>query len=310
MRLTGFRRRVSAITVSSHKKPSWLKIRPPAGETYQRIKGLRENLALATVCEEARCPNQAECWSGGTATFMLLGDTCTRGCRFCNVKTGNPKGAVDSDEPKNVLHAARVMELTYIVLTMVDRDDLADGGAQHVAETIRTLKSGEPDLLIEILAGDFRGNDAAIATVVESGCEVFAHNVETVRRLTPRVRDRRSTYEQTLDVLRRSKDLRPDVVTKSSIMLGLGETDDETTETLADLRAAGCEIVTLGQYLRPSLKHLPVERYVTPEEFESWRERAEAMGFAFCASGPLVRSSYRAGELFLERYLRERQPTT
>lgn len=289
--------------MSIERKPSWLKIRPPAGESYQRIKGLRQDLALATVCEEARCPNQAECWGGGTATFMLLGDTCTRGCRFCNVKTGNPRLAIDHDEPEKIAHSIEAMRLSYVVLTMVDRDDLPDGGAGHVARTIRILKERKSDLMVEILTGDFRNDDSAIRTVVESPCEVFAHNIETTRSLTSKVRDGKCGYDQSLDVLRKAKAMRPDVVTKSSIMLGLGESDAEVEETLADLLAAGVQIVTLGQYLRPAPRFLEVEEYVTPEKFAHWQTRAEEMGFAFCASGPLVRSSYRAGELFLERYI-------
>ncbi|MCB9831791.1 MAG: lipoyl synthase [Planctomycetes bacterium] len=294
--------------MTMERKPAWLKIRPPAGESYQRIKGLRSDLKLATVCEEARCPNQAECWGGGTATFMLLGDTCTRGCRFCNVKTGNPQLFVDHDEPEKIAHSVETMRLSYVVLTMVDRDDLPDGGAGHVARTIRILKEASPELMVEILTGDFRNDDAAIRTVVESPCEVFAHNIETTRSLTRKVRDGKCGYDQSLDVLRKALAMRPGLVTKSSIMLGLGESDEEVEQTLADLRAVGVKIVTIGQYLRPAPRFLPVEDYVTPEKFAYWEERALAMGFAFCASGPLVRSSYRAGELFLERYLgRQRQ---
>ena len=238
---------------------------------------------------------------------MLLGDTCTRGCRFCNVKTGNPGGFADPAEPDHLVEAVRAMDLTYVVLTMVDRDDIADGGASHVAACVRRLKDEVPDLRVEMLTGDFRGDEGAIATVLASGCDVFAHNVETVERLTRTVRDRRCGYEQSLEVLRAARRLRPGVVTKSSIMLGLGERDQEIERTLHDLRAAGVEIVTLGQYLRPAEKFLPVVEYVHPGVFERWRRRAEEMGFAFCASGPLVRSSYRAGELFLERYLSERE---
>lgn len=285
------------------RKPEWLKVRLPSGESFAEIKRLREELRLSTVCEEARCPNMGECWGTGTATFMLLGDTCTRGCRFCNVATGNPRQKVDAAEPENVLHAVRTMRLTYVVLTMVDRDDLVDGGAAHVAATIKLLRAGEPNLKVEILAGDFQGNAADVRTVVAAGAQVFAHNIETVRRLTPRVRDRRCGYDRTLEVLRRAKAERPEVVTKSSVMLGLGETEAEIDETLRDLLAAGVEIVTLGQYLRPAQKFLPVEEYVRPEIFDLWKRRAEAMGFAFCASGPLVRSSYRAGEVFLESWL-------
>ncbi|MCA9322283.1 MAG: lipoyl synthase [Planctomycetes bacterium] len=297
--------RSTAIDTPS-RKPGWLKIRPPAGAAYQRIKSLRQGLTLATVCEEARCPNQAECWGGGTATFMILGDTCTRGCRFCNVKTGNPKGGLDADEPAKLAEAVLAMDLEYVVLTMVDRDDLEDGGAAHARLCIEALKAARPTIRVEMLAGDFRGRVADIEAVTRSGCEVFAHNIETVRRLTPQVRDRKCGYDQTLEVLRVAKAAKPAVVTKSSIMLGLGERDEEVETTLRDLRGVGVEIVTLGQYLRPAEKFLPVVDYVHPDAFAAWQQRAEAMGFAFCASGPLVRSSYRAGELFLTRYLDQR----
>ncbi|MEE9391502.1 MAG: lipoyl synthase [Planctomycetota bacterium] len=288
------------------RKPAWLKIRPPAGAEYQRIRGLRQGLKLATVCEEAACPNVAECWGGGTATFMLLGDTCTRGCRFCNVNTGNPRGVVDRAEPENLLEAVATMELDYVVLTMVDRDDLEDGGAAHIRDCIQSLKSGLPDLRVEILTGDFRGNREAIRLVANSGCDVFAHNIETTRTLTASVRDKKCGYDQTLAVLEFAKKVNPKLVTKSSIMLGLGESDQDVEQTLRDLREAGCEIVTIGQYLRPAEKFLPVVDYVTPEAFADWEQRALDLGFAFCASGPLVRSSYRAGELFLTRYLAQR----
>lgn len=296
----------TALTTSA-RKPAWLKIRPPSGANYQHIRDLRQGLKLATVCEEARCPNQAECWGGGTATFMVLGDTCTRACRFCNVNTGNPKGRVDADEPVNLADAVEAMELTYVVLTMVDRDDIPDGGAAHVSRCVQAVKDRRPNVRVEMLTGDFGGDETAIAGVLASGCEVFAHNIETVRELTPKVRDRRCGYDLTLDVLRAAKRIRPDVVTKSSIMLGLGESDEQVERTLLDLREAGCEIVTLGQYLRPAPKFLEVVEYITPEAFAAWQTRAEEMGFAFCASGPLVRSSYRAGELFLERYLAARE---
>ncbi|MEZ6195938.1 MAG: lipoyl synthase [Planctomycetota bacterium] len=291
------------------RKPAWLKIRPPAGESYQKIKGLRKGLKLATVCEEAACPNVAECWGGGTATFMLLGDTCTRGCRFCNVKTGNPRGIVDEAEPENLVEAVVSMDLEYVVLTMVDRDDLEDGGAAHVRRCIEALRAARPALRVEMLAGDFRGVPDAVATVLASGCDVYAHNVETVRRLSPKVRDGRCDYDASLATLSEAKRIRPGVVTKSSIMLGLGETEAEVEETLRDLRAHDVDIVTLGQYLRPAKRKLflPVEEYVTPETFARLKVRAEELGFAFCASGPLVRSSYRAGELFLTRYLAERE---
>jgi len=294
----------------TQRKPAWLKIRPPSGARYNRIKGLREGLSLATVCEEARCPNLSECWGAGTATFMILGDTCTRACRFCNVNTGNPHGWTDPEEPSKLAEAVSTMELSYVVLTMVDRDDLDDGGADHAALCVEALRRADPHLKVEMLAGDFRGEPSAIARVARSGCEVFAHNLECVRRLTPTVRDRRCGYDQSLGVLKTAKDLAPDVVTKSSLMLGLGESDAEIREAMEDLRAAGVQILTLGQYLRPAPRFLPVDRYVTPEEFTHWKDVAQELGFDFCASGPLVRSSYRAGEVFLEGFLKARAQTS
>ncbi len=290
----------------TQRKPAWLKIRPPSGARYNRIKGLREGLSLATVCEEARCPNLSECWGAGTATFMILGDTCTRACRFCNVNTGNPRGRIDVDEPARLAEAVSTMELSYVVLTMVDRDDLDDGGAGHAALCVEALRQADPKLKVEMLAGDFRGDPSAIARVARSGCEVFAHNLECVRRLTPAVRDRRCGYDQSLHVLKTAGNLARHVVTKSSLMLGLGETDEEIREAMEDLRTAGVQILTLGQYLRPAPRFLPVDRYVTPDEFTHWKDVAHGLGFDFCASGPLVRSSYRAGEVFLEGFLKAR----
>ncbi len=281
-------------------KPAWLKMKLPTGPAVAELrKSLRER-SLYTVCEEARCPNQGECWADGTATVMLLGDTCTRGCRFCAVKTGNPQGWLDSDEPAKVASGAEIPGLRYIVLTSVDRDDLPDFGAGHYAATILALKAKRPDLLIEALTPDFQGRVDCIHTICDSGLEVFAHNIETVQRLHRRVRDVRATYGQTLDVLREAKHYRPQVVTKSSIMLGLGETDPEILQTMVDLREAGVEILTLGQYLQPTKRHLAVEEFVAPEKFDAWKVVAEQeLGFAYCAAGPLVRSSYKAAENFM-----------
>ncbi len=303
---------VVADAAATARKPPWLKVRAPSGERYARLKELFRRLDLHTVCEEAHCPNMGECWGGGTATLMLLGDTCTRGCRFCNVRTGNPHGAVDEREPEKVAEAVAATGLDYVVLTMVDRDDLQDGGADHVARTVEELKArSKGRLLVEVLVGDFQGDLAAIERVARAGADVLAHNVETVRRLTPRVRDRRSTYDRSLDVLAALERLAPPgTVTKSSIMLGLGETEDEVVDAARDLRARSVEILTLGQYLTPSSWHLPVEAYVPPERFDALRERTLALGFAFVAAGPLVRSSYRAGELFLESYLAQRRRRT
>ena len=290
----------------TERKPEWLRVRPPSGENYAHLKTLLRSLDLHTVCEEAHCPNVSECWGGGTATIMLLGDTCTRGCRFCAVTSGNPRGAVDVDEPRKVAGAIAELGLTYVVLTSVDRDDLPDGGAGHFAQTIREIKARDADVLVEALIPDFQGDLAAVRTVVDASPDVLDHNIETVRRLQHPVRDRRAGYEQSLAVLRGAKSMRDGLYTKSSIMLGLGETHDEVLETMHDLRDAGVDIVTLGQYLRPSAWHLPVQEFVPPERFDAYRREAEAMGFLYAAAGPLVRSSYRAGEFFLENVLRGR----
>jgi len=290
----------------TERKPEWLRVRPPSGENYAHLKTLLRSLDLHTVCEEAHCPNVSECWGGGTATIMLLGDTCTRGCRFCAVTSGNPRGAVDVDEPRKVAGAIAELGLTYVVLTSVDRDDLADGGAGHFARTIREIKARDADVLVEALIPDFQGDLAAVRTVVDASPDVLDHNIETVRRLQHPVRDRRAGYEQSLAVLRGAKSMRDGLYTKSSIMLGLGETHDEVLETMHDLRDAGVDIVTLGQYLRPSAWHFPVQEFVPPERFDAYRREAEAMGFLYAAAGPLVRSSYRAGEFFLENVLRRR----
>jgi lipoyl synthase len=275
-------------------KPPWLKARAPTGSGYQGVRTLVKEHRLATVCEEAKCPNIGECWNAGTATIMLMGAVCTRACRFCSVDTGNPRGWLDAREPQNAARTVELMKLRYVVLTSVDRDDLADGGAAHYAACVRAIKQRNPDTAVEALTPDFQGVLADVATVVDSGIEVFAQNIETVRRLTHPVRDPRAGYGQTLAVLAHAKRHRPAVLTKSSLMLGLGETAAEIHATLADLRAAGVDIVTLGQYLRPTLNHLPVQRYVTPEEFDRYRADALALGFLECVSGPLVRSSYRA----------------
>jgi lipoic acid synthetase len=278
----------------SAPKPPWLKARAPSGSGYQDVRALVREHRLATVCEEAKCPNIGECWNAGTATLMLMGAVCTRACRFCSVDTGNPHGWLDADEPENAARTVELMGLRYVVLTSVDRDDLPDGGAAHYAACVRAIKRRNPSTAVEALTPDFQGVLADVATVVDSGIEVFAQNIETVRRLTHPVRDPRAGYEQTLAVLTHAKRHRPAILTKSSLMLGLGESDAEIDEALADLRAAGVDIVTLGQYLRPTLNHLPVQRYVAPAEFDRYRERALARGFLECVSGPLVRSSYRA----------------
>ncbi|MCB0355470.1 MAG: lipoyl synthase [Bdellovibrionales bacterium] len=281
-------------------KPSWIKVKVPAGENYLEIKEMLKKLNLATVCQEARCPNIAECWGGGTATFMLMGEVCTRGCRFCSVKTGNPKGQIDNEEPEKVGFSIAKMELDYVVLTSVDRDDLEDQGASHFARTVATIKAQRPKLIVEVLTPDFSGDKELIAKVVSAGPDVFAHNIETVRRLQQKVRDPRANYEQSLAVLKVAKELNPERYTKTSIMLGLGETADEIKECLEDLRQVQCDVVTFGQYLQPAKHKLKVEKFYTPEEFLFWQKHAENMGFLYVASGPLVRSSYRAGEFFMK----------
>jgi lipoic acid synthetase len=295
---------VAASTPLGQPKPPWLKVRAPGGDTYTRIKQTLRELDLYTVCEEARCPNVGECWGAGTATVMVLGHTCTRGCRFCAVTTGNPRGAVDPREPEHVGRALARLALKYVVLTMVDRDDLLDGGAAHVAETVRSLRRHQPDLLVETLVGDFGGRWHDVDTVLEAQPDVFAHNIEVVRRITPRIRDQRCRYDTSLDVLAHAKERAPERYVKSSLMVGIGETDDEVVETLSDLRARGVDIVTLGQYLRPTPKHAAVDRYVEPERFEAYEAAARGLGFACVAAGPLVRSSYHAAESFVQAQLK------
>ena len=291
----------------ARKKPEWLKVKSPVGENYFEIKSLLRSLDLVTVCEEARCPNIGECWNGGTATFMLLGEVCTRGCRFCSVKTGNPRGKVDVDEPRKVGTAIAKMGLEYVVLTSVDRDDIEDEGAGHFAETVKVIKQNDPNLLVEVLTPDFKGNEKLIGILVDSKPDVFAHNVETVERLQKRVRDPRAGYAQSLRVLEYVKEHDPSRYTKTSLMLGLGETDEEILQCLKDLRAVDCDVITFGQYLQPTKLKLKVEEFVTPEKFEYWKKTAEDLGFLYVASGPLVRSSYRAGEFFMKAMIEKRR---
>ena len=293
-----------AQVTSYSPKPEWLKVRPPSGENYKLIKELSKNLGLHTVCEEAHCPNIEECWTGGTATFMLLGDVCTRGCKFCAVTSGNPKQVVDEFEPEKIAYALNQMNLNYIVLTSVDRDDLPDGGAAHFAKTIIETKKSCPDMLIEVLTPDFQGDLEAVRKVVEAHPDVFSHNIETVPRLQSNARDRRANYSQSLKVLKAVKEMDETIYTKSSIMLGLGERDDEVEQSMKDLREISVDILAIGQYLRPSSWHLAVEEYVPPSKFEYYRKIGESLGFRFVASGPLVRTSYRAGEFFVENLVR------
>ena len=333
-------------------KPSWLKAAPATSPKSHEVRSTVRDLGLATVCEEARCPNIGDCWGGGeankqhvitcnnhveleeqqhhgtaTATIMIMGDTCTRGCSFCAVKTSRAPPPLDVEEPNKVAEAVTKWGLDYVVLTSVDRDDLDDQGAGHFRKVVQRLKelnatttannstssAGNYDdhgkkLIVEALTPDFRGQLDLITLVATSGLDVYAHNVETVQRLTPRVRDRRAGYEQSLNVLSHAKNVNPNVLTKTSIMLGLGETDDEIRTTLEDLRNNYVDVVTFGQYLQPTRRHLPVKEYVTPDKFEQWRiESEEVFGFKYCASGPLVRSSYKAGEFFLKNMVREKK---
>ncbi|HNU11190.1 MAG TPA: lipoyl synthase [Rubrivivax sp.] len=275
-------------------KPAWLRVRVPSGAKYQEVMEIVRSHQLATVCAESKCPNIAECWGRGTATLMLMGSVCTRACKFCSVNTGNPQGWLDAKEPEKVADAVALMGLRYVVLTSVDRDDLPDFGAGHYAACIRAIHERMPQTAVEALTPDFQGRLDLVAQVLDAGLATYAQNLETVRRLTHPVRDARAGYEQTLSVLAFAKRHAPQTVTKTSLMLGLGETDAEIDEALDDMRRADVDVVTMGQYLRPTRNHLPVQRFVTPEEFMRYRERALAKGFVEAVAGPLVRSSYRA----------------
>ena len=283
--------------IPHQRKPPWLRMRMQRSEKFAAVQETVTEHRLATVCAESHCPNIGECWSNGTATIMLMGAVCTRACRFCAVDTGNPGGWLDPEEPANAARSVELMNLRYVVLTSVDRDDLEDGGAGHYAACVRAIRERNPATAVEALTPDFSGSQAAVDTVVSSGLQVFAQNVETVERLTHTVRDPRAGYEQTLGVLEFAKAHRPDVLTKSSLMVGIGETDDEVRQTMHDLRARNVDVLTLGQYLRPTRNHLPVDRWVTPEQFEAYREWGLEAGFTEVASGPLVRSSYRADKM-------------
>jgi lipoic acid synthetase len=294
--------------MSRARKPEWLKMRPPSGERFTEIKQTLRDHDLHTVCEEASCPNMGECWSGrngpGTATFMLMGDRCSRGCNFCDVETGGME-PLDADEPANVAQAVAEIGLEYVVLTSVDRDDLPDQGAGHFAQTIREIKRRDPSILVEVLVPDFQGEPELVGKIIDAGPDVIAHNVETVERLQWPVRDRRAGYEQSLSVLEQVA-AGSDAYAKTSLMLGVGEHHHEVYQTLRDLRAVGVDVVTLGQYLQPSRSHLEVAEYVHPDVFDTWQRVAEEeLDFLYCASGPMVRSSYRAGELFVEALRRE-----
>ena len=281
--------------VDREKKPSWIRMTASqANKNYTNIKNKVKDLQLSTVCEEAKCPNLSECWSRGTATFMLMGDTCTRACQFCSVNTGNPKGWLDKNEPEKIANTISTMNLKYIVLTCVNRDDIPDGGAQHFADTVNAIKFKDKNIEVEVLTSDFDGSRQAIKKVIESPIKVFAQNIETVKRLTHPIRDPRAGYEKTLRVLETAKELNKNIITKTSIIVGLGETDAEIYQTFQDLKDHKVDIVTLGQYLRPTLNHHPVDRWVTPEQFENYRKKGLKYGFLEVISGPMVRSSYRA----------------
>ena len=281
------------------KKPVWLKSKIPTGKTYFQIKRSLKSRKLYTVCEEAKCPNIGECWAQNTATFMILGEQCTRACRFCNVKTGNPGGYLDSKEPEHVAQSCLAMKLSYVVITMVDRDDLPDGGSNHISQVLRKVRELNPNIKIELLAGDFNGRPGPLKEILDAGVEVFAHNLETVERLSPRVRDARAAYRQSLKVLQEAKKNASKLTyTKSSLMLGLGETDEEILATMKDLRDADVDFITLGQYMRPSKRHLSVKEWIPPKHFEKLAGEARKLGFLNVAAGPLVRSSYKAREFF------------
>lgn len=280
-------------------KPKWLKTKIPTGEAYFKIKRDLRSKSLFTVCEEAKCPNIGECWATSTATFMILGDTCTRACRFCNVKTGDPKGWLDPEEPEKTALSIEALQLRYAVLTMVDRDDLGDGGAAHIARVFARIRQKSPQTKLEFLGGDFQENPASLQVLLDARPEVFAHNIETVRRLTPRVRDARASYERSLRVLRLVKDMAEyPLFTKSALMLGLGESKEEIVEALQDLREYGVQFVTIGQYMRPSKRHLAIKEFVHPDVFSELEKIAYDLGFLSVASGPLVRSSYLASEFY------------
>jgi lipoic acid synthetase len=281
-----------------------LKVPFPGGERYSWIKKRAANLNLSTVCEEANCPNIGECWNGGTATFMLMGDTCTRGCRFCSVKSAKNPEALDAEEPKKLAETVKNLALKYVVLTTVDRDDLPDQGASHIARCIRSTQRACPEMLIEMLMPDFQGKTELVQQVINSRPAVLAHNLETVRSLSEKVRDSRAGYDQSLDVLHYLKQNCPEGYTKSSLMLGVGESRTETLQAMKDLRDVGVDFLTIGQYLQPSKKHLKVEKFVHPDEFDDLAVQGDKMGFEYVASGPLVRSSYKAAEFYIERKIR------
>ncbi len=288
-------------------KPEWLKIKLDINDNFANIKNTIKQFNLHTVCESAHCPNISECWNTGTATFMLMGDVCTRACKFCAVKTGNPMKKLDAEEPKKIATVlAELRIFDYVVLTSVNRDDLADGGASHFSECVKEVKKAYPEIIVEVLIPDFRGDIEALKTIVDARPEVIAHNIETIERLQRKVRDVRANYKQSLMVLENIKKINKKIYTKSSIMLGLGEEDEEVVQAMKDLRAIDVNIITLGQYLRPSNLHIPISNFVEPQKFEYFKQKAIELGFLFCAAGPFVRSSYKAGELFMKNVIKRK----
>eukprot|EP00922_Rhytidocystis_sp_ex-Travisia-forbesii_P034994 GHVS01051972.1.p1 GENE.GHVS01051972.1~~GHVS01051972.1.p1 ORF type:complete len:543 (+),score=85.60 GHVS01051972.1:36-1631(+) len=288
-------------------RPDWFHVPAPGGQhtRFDFLKNGMKKLKLHTVCEEAKCPNIGECWNGGTATIMVLGDTCTRGCKFCAIKTSSKPPPPDPEEPFNTAYAISQWGVEYIVITSVDRDDMLDGGADHFAKTVEYLKAAKPQILVECLVSDFQGSKQSVERLARSGLDVYAHNVETVERLQKHVRDKRATYSQSLEVLRYAKEFNPSLYTKTSLMLGLGETWDEIVGAMEDMRAAGVDVLTLGQYMRPTDHHLAVVEYVRPEKFDELAKLGEDMGFRYVAAGPLVRSSYKAGEYFMKNMIQK-----
>jgi lipoic acid synthetase len=294
----GMKKKPGEAPVPMTGKPRWLKAKVPTGKVFAEVRRNVREHKLSTVCEESFCPNIGECWNNGTATIMLMGSVCTRACKFCAIDTGNPQGWLDLGEPDNTARSVQLMKLKYVVLTSVDRDDLDDGGAAHYAACVKAIKALNQQTAVEALTPDFSGSQAAVEVVATSGLDVFAQNVETVERLTHHVRDPRAGYEQTLNVLEWARKVAPGVLTKTSLMLGLGETDAEIFTTMDELRSRGVDILTLGQYLQPTVNHLPVERFVPPDEFDIFREAGLQRGFMEVVAGPLVRSSYRADRVF------------
>lgn len=290
---------------SDNRKPDWLKVKIPSGQNFQKIQQHRIHGQLATVCEEANCPNLGDCWKSGTATFMLMGDTCTRGCRFCAVDTAQNPPPLDRLEPSKLADVVKDLKLEYVVLTTVDRDDLPDQGSSHIKECVETIQNANPGIIVEILIPDFQGQADLIGNVAQSGAQVIGHNLECTRSLTPKVRDHRASYDQSLNVLRILKQAAPDKYTKSSIMLGFGETETEILECMQDIKDTAADFLTLGQYLQPNKRKLPVIEYVHPDQFKWYEERGLEMGFKYVASGPLVRSSYKAGENFVQILLKK-----